>query len=433
MYTKAGILDRLNNVEEKNGVYWANCPCHDDNEQSLMITEEDGRLVLACSVCGAQTAQIVKSLDRLEKEKQTEGAESVIKSLDQFQEEKAEWLIPGWLPEGQVILLASDGGVGKTTLWCHIVAALSAGKRCILDPEGYERDPMKVAFFSSEDSVTKKLYRKIVDAGADSKNIMTTDSRADKTGVLRNFKFGTGAIERFVQKEKPKLCVFDPLQGFLPPKVNMGSRNEMRDCLAPLIRLGEKTGTTFLIVCHTNKRKGASGRDRVSDSADLWDLARAVMMMGYTEEQGIRYISNEKNNYGDMQQTLLVSISKNGTIVKEGNSWKRDREYMAMSGAERRPNKVETCQQHILKLLTDAPEHIMRGNELNEQVKRLGSTDATINRARKQLCADGHIRNEQIYSNGMKGWYVRMCAKGEPNWEDPVPFDQVAAAPRQTC
>lgn len=43
---------------------------------------------------------------------------------------------------------------------------------------------------------------------------------------------------------------------------NMGSRNEMRDCTAQLITIGEDIDITSLIVCHTNKRKGAYGRDR---------------------------------------------------------------------------------------------------------------------------------------------------------------------------
>ncbi len=63
------------------------------------------------------------------------------KTLDAFEEEEASWLIPGWLPEGQITLLASDGGIGKTSIWINIVAALSSGQRCLLDPPDYMREP----------------------------------------------------------------------------------------------------------------------------------------------------------------------------------------------------------------------------------------------------------------------------------------------------
>ena len=36
--------------------------------------------------------------------------------------------------------------------------------------------------------------------------------------------------------------------------------------MAPLISIGEEINTTALIVSHTNKRKGAYGRDRIADS-----------------------------------------------------------------------------------------------------------------------------------------------------------------------
>ncbi len=87
----------------------------------------------------------------------------------------------------------------------------------------------------------------------------------------------------------------------------------MRDCMALSLAWGEECGTTFLIICHTNKRKGAYGRDRIADSADLWDVCRSVMMAGYTEEQGVRYLSNEKNNYEQLHgETILFTIDGDG-------------------------------------------------------------------------------------------------------------------------
>lgn len=57
---------------------------------------------------------------------------SCFKTLDTFEEEEATWLVPGWIPEGQITLMAADGGIGKTTLWCNLIAAISSGRCCIL-------------------------------------------------------------------------------------------------------------------------------------------------------------------------------------------------------------------------------------------------------------------------------------------------------------
>lgn len=60
----------------------------------------------------------------------------------------------------------------------------------------------------------------------------------------------------------------------------MGDRNAMRQCLEPLIGYGDKYGTTFLIIEHTNKQSGVYGRRRIADSADIWDISRSVLIVG---------------------------------------------------------------------------------------------------------------------------------------------------------
>lgn len=358
---------------------------------------------------------------------------SLFKPLTEFEEEEATWLIPGWIPEGQITLLAADGGIGKTTLWCHIIAALSTGQRCILDPVDHVRKPMKIAFCSTEDSVRKKLLKKLRLAGANMENIIAMDMAADKTGLLRNFKFGTKDMDCYVRNIKPTACIFDPVQGFIPPKVNMGSRNEMRDCMAPLIVLGEEVGTTFIVVCHTNKRPKAYGRDRIADSADLWDIARSVIMGGYTENQGIRYLSNEKNNYTELQETILFSINKAGQIVREGTSWKRDKEYVLDTTVAKSAPKREDCKEFILSVLQEAPSRCMKSDELVKKAQEYGYSFKTIKSSREELINERAIENCYTGIKGKKGriCFVRIKQDTlqqieELPYEYPVPFDQAA-------
>ena len=330
---------------------------------------------------------------------------SCFKPLTEFEEQEATWLVPGWIPEGQITLMAADGGIGKTTMWCNILAALSSGGRCLLDPPVFQRDPKLVAFMTTEDSVRKKLRKKLRMAGADMSKIISPDFAADREGVLRNLKFGTQSIEQFVRHFKPALCVFDPVQGFIPPEINMGSRNAMRDCMAPLISLGEETGTTFLVVCHTNKRKGAFGRDRIADSADLWDISRSVLMAGYTDEQGIRYLSQEKNNYSQLQQTILFSIDGEGLINQEGETWKRDREFMQEAAAAVTVPKKDDCKQFILEELERAGGRAAV-KAVEKAATRAGFAAVTISRAKASLKDEGQIKFKQSFESGEKAWYI---------------------------
>lgn len=380
----------------------------------------------------AEAARLLVELERGTPEWEPGAAEpdpllSLFKPLQSFQEEEAKWLIPGWIPEGQIALLAADGGIGKTTLWCHVIAALSSGTVCALDPPGFTREPVKVMFLTTEDSVRKKLRKKLRLAGADMRNIITPDFVGDRSGLLHKLKFGSAEMEKVLRTFHPALCIFDPVQGFTPPKVNMGSRNEMRDCMAPLLTVGEEINTTSMVVCHTNKRKGASGRDRIADSADLWDIARSVMMAGYTEDQGVRYLSNEKNNYAQLQETILFTIDNDGLIQKEGTSWKRDRDYILGAEIAKSAPKREDCKAFLLQTLEEAGG-AMPTAELEEKAKTAGYTFASMKRAKKELKAEGAIKHFQTGSTRTKDnvWHTQLVNLDgfvEVQEDEPTPFD----------
>ena len=347
---------------------------------------------------------------------------SLFKPLEDFPEEEAKWLVPGWIPAGQISVIAADGGIGKTTLWCHIIAALSNGTTCVLDPPGFTRDPMRIMFLTTEDSVRKKLRKKLRLAGANMRNIITPDFVGDRSGLLHKLKFGSQEMELVLRHFRPALCVFDPIQGFTPPKVNMGSRNEMRDCTAQLITIGEDINTTALIVCHTNKRKGAYGRDRIADSADIWDIARSVLMAGFTEDQGIRYLSNEKNNYAPLQETILFSIDSDEQIHKDGTSWRRDREYV-MGAEQAKSSPVrEDCKAFLLKTLHEAGG-AMPTNDLDEKAKVAGYSFTAMKRAKKDLKKDGAVKYFQTGSNANRVWSLQVLVEPDEGGFVELPDD----------
>lgn len=399
---------------------WPELPEHGDVTDLLdYMGKEAGCDALAALMHSAQpwTAETAAERDEFL---------SLFSPLTQFQEEEASWLVPGWIPEGQITLIAADGGTGKTTLWINIVAALSSGKPCILDPPGYVRAPAKVAFCTTEDSVRKKLLKKLRQAGANLANVTAMDMAADKSGALRRFKFGSVEMERFVKYFHPVACVFDPVQGFVPPEINMGSRNAMRDCMAPLITLGEENGTTFLVICHTNKRKGAYGRDRIADSADLWDISRSVIMAGYTEDQGVRYLSNEKNNYAELQETVLFSIDSRGQIVKEGTSWKRDKDFVQDAARAASAPQREGCKEFLLQTIEEAGGG-MPTADLDAKAKQAGYSFTAIKRAKSDLKKEFRVSYFQTGSTRNKdnAWHIKLEHGFEPVElpdNTPVPF-----------
>ena len=337
---------------------------------------------------------------------------SLFRPLDRFDQQEISWLVAGLIPKGQITTLASDGGIGKTGCWIALSAAVSAGTACFLDPPGTTRSPGKVLFLSSEDSVRVVLKKRLCAAGANLQNIVSPDFASDRLGSLRGLKFGSEELRTVLASIRPALCIFDPIQGFIPHGINMGDRGSMRDCMAPLITLGEQYGTAFLIVCHTNKRQNASSRDRMADSADLWDISRSVLMMGRTGEPGISYLSHEKSNYGPLQETRLFSVNASGILQPQGFTWKRDRDFIQEKASSHAPLR-EDCKAWIVHQLEESGGQLPI-QELSLAASRFGFTDKTLERAKKDLSDAGTISRRSSGFGADKKWMIELTVSPEP-------------------
>lgn len=158
-------------------------------------------------------------------------------------------------------------------------------------------------------------------------------------------------------------------------------------------------------------------------------------MAGYTESQGVRYLSNEKNNYSQLQETILFSINEAGQIVREGTSWKRDREYMQESVAAKATPKREDCKEFILNTLRDSSNQGMRSDDLVKKAQEYGYSFETVKRARKELKDENQIENYSTGSarKGDRVWYIRLKEIVQQEFEVlpddlPLPFDCAGSA-----
>ena len=323
------------------------------------------------------------------------------------EEKEPEWLIQDYMPRYQITSMAGDGGSGKTTDWCAIVAAISSGKRpFLLDgyiPFDYNlTGPGKVMFFSAEDSYEYTLKRRLRKNGANLANIISIDIADDR---FQDVKFNNPFLGQLIEKHRPVLCVFDPIQAFVPPEIRMGDRNAMRNCLAPLIGYGEKFGATFLIIEHANKQSGVWGRKRIADSADIWDISRSVIMAGETSEPGIRYLSHEKSNYGRTGKTILYCIEDE--VVKfKAYTDKKDKDFVTeVDYTTRQKPQREEAKEFILDFLKDGEKEVA---ELDEMAAAMGISDRTLKRAKADLKKDGHIKYRNTGQASEKKFFISL-------------------------
>lgn len=327
-------------------------------------------------------------------------------SFDDIEEKTAEFLIPEYMPKRAITVMAGDGGSGKTSAECDIAASISCGRPPFMlqEPgfidEWYNADPAKVCMFSGEDSAEYVLKSRLRKSGAEMKNILTIPQH-DKR--FKDLVFTGNLLEKIIDANRPTLCIFDPVQSFLPINVHMGERNAIRQCLQPLAGYGEKYGTTFLIILHTNKRSGVYGRNRMADSADLWDIARSVLIVGDAGE-GLRYMSHEKCNYGPLGKTVLFSLD-NGAVKFDRYTDKRDRDFVsARNEITIAPARME-AEGIIIELLESGEIPV---KELEEKAKEKGATVSAIRRAKDTLKQSGRIKYRSEGYGSSKKYFVSL-------------------------
>lgn len=265
-----------------------------------------------------------------------------------------EWLVPGYIPRYGITTIAGEGGVGKTSIWCSLVASITTGKNSFLLGEQvpFNSEPESVLVLSAEDSWSYVLRARLEANGADLDRISYISPEDDR---FVDLNFDGELLQSIVATNRPGVIVFDPLQAFVPANLRMGDRNAMRKCFSPLIGYGEKYGLTSIIIAHANKQSGVWGRKRIADSSDIWDSSRSVLMTGITKDAAF-YI--QKNLRACVENNRPVKLSR--SAADEALQYKKlVREYTKYYGCT--PSDRELCaflhvDQDKLALIRKATE-----------------------------------------------------------------------------
>lgn len=343
----------------------------------------------------------------------------ILPTLDDIKESEPQWLIPGYVPKGMVTCLVGSGGIGKTTCWCSIAASVSNGEKTIFEMgwEKTDRSNHSVLVFSAEDSVEYVLKKRLRQCNANMKNIHLLTMEDDRFSKV---KFTSPFLEKLIGLYKPSLVVFDPLQSFIDGSGDMSKRNFMREQMAPLVRMGEKYGTTFLIIMHSNKARGNYGRMRMADSADIWDQSRSVLMAGVADQEHHQiYISHEKCNVGPLSSTVILQ-NVDGVLKFIEYSDKKDRDFvtddlMAVQADKKKEAEeaVNECMNVIKSELMTQDGKRERSNDLDAYLRTIGMSVRVVKDAKRQLKEDdviGYVReaNEDGTPNIRGKWLVYL-------------------------
>lgn len=314
-----------------------------------------------------------------------------IKTADKLDNSPVEWLIPEWIPKRGIVLLSADGGTGKTFVWVSLLASLSKGESTFLRYDPSIKEERKVLCISGEDP-ENILRSRLERAGAKLENVLAIAQDTESEAIT----FDSSFLESVIAEYRPAIVVFDPLQSFIGSNVDMSRRNQMRQALKPLAVISSKYDLPVLIVMHTNKRD-ADGRNKLADSSDIWDIARAVMMCGFTEDKE-RYISLEKSSYTDhlAVHTILFSL-EGGKVHFTGTTEMKMKDFIAekkQGVTEPKQTRKAQCCNAVLIILAEHAEGY-DSKLLDADLSEMGYSAKTIKSAKSELITSKHIRYDR--------------------------------------
>lgn len=367
---------------------------------------------------GTRKQDALETLRMLCPKKDEEPGEVETVNLGEVQTEPVDWLIPGLIARGEMSLIGADGGTGKGIYYSQMIAAVTTGK-----PNDFFKDPPKapgkVLILSGEDDPRKVLRPRLLSAGADLDRVevVTSASYYSKKGEL--LTIDSESLRLKIEKMKPDLVINDPLQAFLPPDVQMCNRNEMRGAITPFKSFCAAVNAAGLTVCHTNKKSNVAGRQRLSDSSDLWDLSRCVIMLGYSKADEAVYASVEKNSYARKPMTTLFTIDgtqvegvKTAVAVYKGRTDRRDADFISQRAAKPAATR-EGAKDAILAALEDSKLGSLPSTQLQTVVRNeTGCSADTYQKAYKGLADAKQIVKKAIHkkgTKGMSGWYTFLA------------------------
>lgn len=123
----------------------------------------------------------------------------VVTRASEIEPEAVQWLWPGRFPLGKTVLIAGLGGVGKSLLWCKIVAVVTQGGAW---PQGEGRAVQgSVVAMAAEDDAADTLIPRLMAAGADLDRVhIVPEVRVDGAPSTFNLERDLGRLEDLVKQ-----------------------------------------------------------------------------------------------------------------------------------------------------------------------------------------------------------------------------------------
>jgi hypothetical protein len=189
--------------------------------------------------------------------------------------------VPEYIPLGKLVMVAGDGGHGKTFLTIGLTADVTQGQ-CAFGLE--YPDPLQgdVLLISCEDDYEDTVLPRLLAAGADVSRVHRVDGVRGNDGKL--LPFSMAHYERMEQhlaaNPDIRLVIIDPAGAYIGRTgIDDHRDSELRALLGPMAEVAGRRAVTILLVKHINRNTGAAAVHRVTGSSGYVNTVRAAFLV----------------------------------------------------------------------------------------------------------------------------------------------------------
>lgn len=319
-----------------------------------------------------------------------------MRSFDEIESARTDWLLDQRIPVGEVTLVAGMPGGGKTMWLCHLASLVSRG-------EFVDGSPSNVVFATAEDAEDKTLKPRLLAAGADMSRVfhleaIAVDGEDEIAAGSFRLPSDTDRLVAAVEEKRPTLLLVDPLLAHLDAEINSWKDESARQAMTPLTLIAQEYELAVVCAMHVNKRNDADALVRIGGSlGGLVGPARSVFIWGGdTDDETNRLLVHVKHNLSAKQPTQVYKIDTEtvaydlggeaevGRVVMEGETTRGAEAVLGGSGEKPDASAVDEAVEFLRgeladgaveakRVLSDAADHGISKYALNQAKKKLGT------------------------------------------------------------
>jgi hypothetical protein len=219
------------------------------------------------------------------------------------------WLVDRKIPAGKLTMVASVGGLGKSTLIRHLVACLTTGRPAF--GLAYQPPPpCEILLASVEDTLEDTVTPHLLAEGADLTKVLAIAGVRKPDGHVLQFDLRDldCVMAKLQARPSIKLLVIDPIMSFVGRAgLSENASAEVRLILDPLLELAANTGLAIIMIAHLTKSTTTAAVNRIVGSSAFRDASRVVYAIGKDlEDDNRRVMALVKANVPGLDKSSLA-------------------------------------------------------------------------------------------------------------------------------